>query len=334
MIQLLQIMWNQGYQPAYDPQQMYQNSLPTYSTESIDWEAVSLLDPELIRSSNDFTQLQPFLASFISTQISKTSYILNHPYAIRLCEILQLSLEYMNQTQSYLQDLVKEKDQKIQEKQRNYEKLDELYHQADQLIKIKSQNSEKCPICRKKFKTFDYLDAHIQRQHPVQSNAWLIVRSKIAPEPTKEQSQQLIEELRAQIADLQATIQRERISYENQIQILKENLKNQKNQNNNNNFDNQNNFNNNNNNNNNIYASKLKHKSKSKPEKGIRDKIEDIIEIKDNHESDELMKTEVVEEKIAMGKQKEIVARLESTLDEFEASIAIWNAEKARNQEV
>ncbi|OHT09390.1 hypothetical protein TRFO_21713 [Tritrichomonas foetus] len=230
-------MWQPGYgQPPYQ-QQQYQygqqapygqipvqqppmNSIPT---EVIDWEAVSSIDPDLIRRTGDLTQLQPFISKFAGANLNAyDSQILPHPLSVRLCAILQVSLQYMSDVQKSLQNIIEEKDRKIARQQEDYKKLKASYIKADTILRKKMRPSERCPICLKQYLNYDFLDKHVERRHPEHLEEWLSIRNK---KPARKESEKLIDQLFERIEALQKTIHKDRESKKHHHHHKKENEK-------------------------------------------------------------------------------------------------------------
>ena len=122
-------MWpGQPYQYMQQPQMyqhmQYQSAVPT---EVIDWDAVSAIDPDLIRRTGDLTQIQPFISRFVGANLGQyESQVLTHPLAVRLCSILQVSLQYMSDVQRQLDDKVKHLETKLEDKNEEFKKLEIL----------------------------------------------------------------------------------------------------------------------------------------------------------------------------------------------------------------
>ena len=178
----------------------YQSAVPT---EVIDWDAVSAIDPDLIRRTGDLTQLQPFISKFVGANMGQyESQVLTHPLAVRLCSILQVSLQYMSDVQKQLDEKVRRLETRLEDKNEEMKKLEVAFTKADELLRRKMQSTEKCPICLKKFKNFDFVDQHFERRHPEHLEEWYSLRNK-RPMRNRPQKNSDIDQIVKQIADLQ-----------------------------------------------------------------------------------------------------------------------------------
>ena len=194
-------------QPQMYQQMQYQSAVPT---EVIDWDAVSAIDPDLIRRTGDLTQLQPFISKFVGANMGQyESQVLTHPLAVRLCSILQVSLQYMSDVQKQLDEKVRRLETRLEDKNEEMKKLEVAFTKADELLRRKMQSTEKCPICLKKFKNFDFVDQHFERRHPEHLEEWYSLRNK-RPMRNRPQKNSDIDQIVKQIADLQNTIRRDR----------------------------------------------------------------------------------------------------------------------------
>ena len=188
-------MWNQQfpnsqYNPmdfSYQQQQYYsqlqQQGPPSYlsstaAEEPLNWELVKSLDPSLLRKNNDLTSLQPFINDYIVADFENcNSRLITHPLLLRLCQVLQYSLFYMSDVQKQLQKKVEMREKEIKGIKAKYNDLEDKYKKALHIVKKRKQEFERCPICRKKYKSLEYLDKHFEKNHPVFNNAWLEIRS-------------------------------------------------------------------------------------------------------------------------------------------------------------
>ncbi|EAX98002.1 hypothetical protein TVAG_114540 [Trichomonas vaginalis G3] len=199
-------MWNGGYANSpytgndygYQQQSSYQapsQGPPVTNEEPLDWELIKSIDPALLKNNPDLGPLQKFISDFIVADFETCpSRLLVHPLLIRMCQITQFALLYMS-------DVQKQYIRKIEGLQKDYkaqnDKMKKLYlsyKKADELLKKKSQDFERCPICRKKYKNIDYLDQHFVKHHPVYNNAWLEIRSlkpQAPPQPVQPQQPQI-----------------------------------------------------------------------------------------------------------------------------------------------
>ena len=183
-------MWNPNSNfsyygtPEYGYQQPPQMQFRTSNEEPLNWELVKSLDPNLLKKTGDLSILQPFISDFIVADFEGCpSRLLSHPLLVRLCMILQHSLLYMSNVQKQLQKKIELRDREYKEQTEKLKKVYNSYKKADKLLKKRSQNFEKCPICRKKYKDMRYLDNHFAKHHPVYNNAWLEIRSLKVQEP-------------------------------------------------------------------------------------------------------------------------------------------------------
>ena len=188
-----------GYDYFYNQQSMMQQPMmqmnqqqfmqipnPTRSTEEpLNWEMVKGIDPNLLKRTGDLSILQPFINDFIVADFEFCpSRLLSHPLLVRLCMILQHALKYMSDVQVQMQKKLEIKEKEYKAQQDKLQKVYAAYKKADNYIKKHSQNYEKCPICRKKYKSMKYLDAHFAKQHPIYNDAWLEIRSMKPQNPS------------------------------------------------------------------------------------------------------------------------------------------------------
>lgn len=239
-------MWNPGFggQPypmgdySYQQQGSFQSQSqgpPVTNEEPLDWELIKSIDPALLKNSNDLGPLQKFISDFIVADFETCpSRLLVHPLLVRMCQILQYGLLYMSDVQKqYIRKIEGlEKDYKSQNDK--MKKIYLSYKKADELLKKKSQDFERCPICRKKYKNIQYLDQHFAKHHPVYNEAWLEIRSlkphvSVQPQPVEQTNefkqlmrlyQDLKEEIRVEREN--NAIEKEKLQKEQQNLLLKQ----------------------------------------------------------------------------------------------------------------
>ena len=177
---------------------------PMVKPEPLDWNLVSILDPEIIQRIKDFDSLQKIITNFSAANFTNgCSKVLAHPLAIRLCQLLQIGFQFMDQSQKELKKIVDD-DVVYKQKQLNLlKKLKTKLNATEEKLKIKSVPYDKCPVCSKKFKSIDFVDKHILTKHSEISEYWDVVRGRKKPEKEPELQQVLDEivQLRSQLKE-------------------------------------------------------------------------------------------------------------------------------------
>lgn len=211
---------NQNRGPGFPPPQQIK-------PEPLDWNLVSILDPVIIQKVKDFDSLQKIVTNFLAANFTPNcSKILQNPLALRLCQLLQLGFQFMDESQRELKKIIDENAVYKQKMINALKKLKSKLQQTEEKLKIKSIPYDKCPICSKKFKSIDYVDKHIISKHEELLDCWECIRGRKKPE--KEPELQLVLE---EIARLRASIKQGNISTnqnsEDQLWINSEQSRNQ-----------------------------------------------------------------------------------------------------------
>lgn len=199
-------MWNQafagfGAPPPPNRPPGYQQQ-PPVRPEPLDWNLVSILDPAIIQKVRDYDSLQKVVTNFLAANFTPNcSKIITNPLALRLCQLLQLGFQFMDESQRELKKIVDNDAVYKQKMIAALKKLKIKLNQTEEKLKIKSIPYDKCPICSKKFKSLDYVDKHIITKHEELADCWECIRGRKKPE--KEPELQLVLE---EIARLRASI--------------------------------------------------------------------------------------------------------------------------------
>ena len=163
--------------------------------EPIDWNLVAVLDADLIRRTKDYDSLQRLLQCFLTARLVQgNSRILAHPLVLRLCQLLQVGIEYLNFCQGELQNHYSKLEAEKMGLEDKVKTLEHKMKKLEMLIKVKSQPYHRCPVCDKKFKGIDYIDRHILNRHSELMEAWDIIRGRKSPEKT-DSVQQILDKI-------------------------------------------------------------------------------------------------------------------------------------------
>ena len=172
--------------------------------EPIDWNLVAVLDADLIRRTKDYDSLQRLLQCFLTARLVQgNSRILAHPLVLRLCQLLQVGIEYLNFCQGELQNhSTRIETEKIALEDR-VKTLEHKIKKMEMLLKVKSRPYHRCPVCDKKFKGLDYIDRHILNRHSELMDAWDVVRGRKRPEKSDS-----VQEILDKIESLKSTLKK------------------------------------------------------------------------------------------------------------------------------
>jgi len=196
------IMWNGTFYPNAPSNPPPIPGQSRGKPEPIDWNLVSVLDPEIIRRVKDFDSLQQFLLHFANANfVAGDSKILFHPLSIRLCQLLQICIDFMNKGQMDLKKLTENQADEIDKLKNELALTSRKLKKSEKNLKIKSQPFEKCVICGKKFVSMDYLEKHVYIKHSDYIDHWDCLRGKTKPKKNDDMSRVLkeIEDLRRNI---------------------------------------------------------------------------------------------------------------------------------------
>lgn len=186
---------------------------------SIDWNFINELNPDLIKKTRDTDSLQNLITFLNKIEISPDDQaIFNHPLTPRLFRLCQVLVDYLIYCQDSLSERLqvtfKENDKckrKIkslentnQKMQIAYRRLSDAYKQANVVIDKLKIPREACPVCGKKFMEGGYLDKHFELKHKDLCTYWSAIRTQqpinVANKEIKELIDQ-IKELKEQTAD-------------------------------------------------------------------------------------------------------------------------------------
>ena len=198
-------MWNGIPQPQMPPQQPYQQGgiappVPGIQNrprlEPIDWNLVAVLNADIIRRTKDYDSLQKLVQMFLGAKLYPgSSRILVHPLCLRLCQLLQVAFEYLNFCQTELSTSSAKLETENTALKEKASKLESKIKKDEQIIKLKSIPYDKCPVCKKKFKSLEYVDRHMQNRHSELGDAWNIIRGREQPKEKEDDVQKILDKI-------------------------------------------------------------------------------------------------------------------------------------------
>ncbi|NWW80791.1 DZIP1 protein, partial [Climacteris rufus] len=185
--------------------------------ESPDWRRLSTVDVERVSREGDVAALQVHLehVTFCSAERERCPRCQGpaDPLLLKLLRLAQLSTEYLLHSQEYLSAQLGGLEEALRETQAQRDQLGKEVAQRLQEIQglkeecrrrkkmISTQqmmlearaNYHQCPFCEKAFMTYSFLQSHIQRRHPGESEIEQKRKGKI------EKLQDEIEKLKEQL---------------------------------------------------------------------------------------------------------------------------------------
>ncbi|NXM39233.1 DZIP1 protein, partial [Gymnorhina tibicen] len=190
-----------------------------------DWRRLSTVDVERVSREGDVAALQAHLehVTFCSAERECCPHCQGpaDPLLLKLLRLAQLSTEYLLHSQEYLSaqlgsleealretqaqrdQLAKEVAQRIQEIQGLKEECRRRKKMisTQQMMLEARANYHQCPFCEKAFMTYSFLQSHIQRRHPAESEIEQKRKGKI--EKLQDEIENLKEQLQLTKAQLE-----------------------------------------------------------------------------------------------------------------------------------
>ncbi|XP_041334225.1 zinc finger protein DZIP1 [Pyrgilauda ruficollis] len=161
--------------------------------ENPDWRRLSTVDVERVAREGDVAVLQAHLehVTFCSAERECCPHCQGpaDPLLLKLLRLAQLSTEYLLHSQEYLSGQLGSLEEALRETQAQREQLGKEVAQRSQEIQVLKEecrrrkkmistqqmmlearaNYHQCPFCEKAFMTYSFLQSHIQRRHPGES---------------------------------------------------------------------------------------------------------------------------------------------------------------------
>ncbi|NXL82475.1 DZIP1 protein, partial [Leptocoma aspasia] len=163
--------------------------------ENPDWRRLSTVDVERVSREGDVAALQAHLehVTFCNAERECCPHCQGpaDPLLLKLLRLAQLSTEYLLHSQEYLSAQISNQKEALRETQAQRDQLSKEVAQRSQEIQglkeecrrrkkmISTQqmmlearaNYHQCPFCEKAFMTYSFLQSHIQRRHPGESES-------------------------------------------------------------------------------------------------------------------------------------------------------------------
>lgn len=184
-------MWNYNANAVFGPS--VRSAAPPLPGEQVnkpeplDWNLISVLDPEIIRRVKDIDSLQKLITHFCCANFTPgCSKILSHPLSLRLCQLLQIGIQTMNDGQEQLKKVITDNKETVSKINHAAKKLKSKLEQTENKLKQKSVPYDKCPVCQKKFSNLDYVDRHMLNRHNELSECWDCLRGRKDPKKSSE----------------------------------------------------------------------------------------------------------------------------------------------------
>ncbi|XP_039586363.1 zinc finger protein DZIP1 isoform X3 [Passer montanus] len=161
--------------------------------ENPDWRRLSTVDVERVSREGDVAVLQAHLehVTFCSAERECCPHCQGpaDPLLLKLLRLAQLSTEYLLHSQEYLSGQLGSLEEALRETQAQRDQLGKEVAQRSQEIQVLKEecrrrkkmistqqmmlearaNYHQCPFCEKAFMTYSFLQSHIQRRHPGES---------------------------------------------------------------------------------------------------------------------------------------------------------------------
>ncbi|NWW26125.1 DZIP1 protein, partial [Falcunculus frontatus] len=216
--------------------------------ENPDWRRLSTVDVERVSREGDVSALQAHLehVTFCSAERECCPHCQGpaDPLLLKLLRLAQLSTEYLLHSQEYLSAQLGSLEEALRETQAQRDQLGKEVGQRMQEIQglkeecrrrkkmISTQqmmlearaNYHQCPFCEKAFMTYSFLQSHIQRRHPGESEIEQKRKGKI--EKLQDEIENLKEQLQLTKSQLEFEQQANlaRLSKESEQQKSKEDI--------------------------------------------------------------------------------------------------------------
>ena len=147
-------------------------------TGGLNWNIIAACSPEEVLKTNDVKTIEAILSSFVNSQFSNVeAQLLPNPLAAKFYRLLQISVQFLFDTQRELEKIIKETQKNNDSLKNKLRALTHAFNKLKNKIHKPSDNSEKCVVCHKVFKSLDFLDSHMQRRHAALVPAWRSLRT-------------------------------------------------------------------------------------------------------------------------------------------------------------
>ncbi|XP_038674599.1 zinc finger protein DZIP1-like isoform X2 [Scyliorhinus canicula] len=199
--------------------------------ETINWRRISAIDVDRVANELDFATLQENIMSitFCNLDPEKCPYCQNQldPTLLKMFKLAQLTIEYLLHSQEYLTSNLQMYEEKLRTSEfGNKELKKELSQLADEMksqkeeckrrkqiistqqlmIQSGANNYHKCQYCEKTFMNSFFMQSHIQRRHPNQTDV-----EKKNYQSDKIQGE--IDQLKKQLQKTQSQLEAEKLLY-------------------------------------------------------------------------------------------------------------------------
>ncbi|XP_048454357.1 cilium assembly protein DZIP1 [Rhincodon typus] len=204
--------------------------------ETVNWRRISAIDVDRVAHELDFVTLQENIMNitFCNMDTEKCPYCQNplDPTLLKLFRLAQLTIEYLLHSQEYLTANLQMYEEKLQASEFGKEQIkkelcnlsDEMKSQKEEckrrkqiissqqmMIQPGANNYYKCQYCDKTFMNSFYMQSHIQRRHPNNTDVGDISEKQKKNESDKIQDE--IDQLKKQLQHIQSQLETEKQLY-------------------------------------------------------------------------------------------------------------------------
>lgn len=200
----------------------YQGVSPTISQSihQFDWNYLNSLNTEFIREAHDYSTLEKYAYMFADSEYTAVDQqFLPFPLSRKFFEISHDSIKYLFKQIRELQNKLKYKEKEIEYMKHKFEKatkkIDNLSYNRNPfppppIAYSTTQEAaiivHTCPCCGRAFRSLQFLDKHIIKEHRHISEAWLSIREG-KPYGTSHE----LKSLKNDVEDLRACLTRQNI---------------------------------------------------------------------------------------------------------------------------
>lgn len=191
------------------------------SIHQFDWNYLNSLNTEFIRESRDYNTLEKFAYMFADSDYTAVDQqFLPFPLSKKFFEITHDSVKLLFRRIRELQNRIKEQDKEIKYMRHKFEKatkkIDNLSLKQNPFppppVAYSSTKEaaivvHSCPCCGRAFRSIQYLDKHVIKEHRHICEAWLAIREGKPYGTTHE-----LKSLKNDVEDLRACLTRQNIA--------------------------------------------------------------------------------------------------------------------------
>ena len=147
--------------------------------DGIKWEYIEKFDIQEIIAEHQTQIIKTFIKHFKRIKLSDNPKDYDNPLIVNLLKLCQISCEMLVEGSIKYKTTIEQKNDMINKLQEKYLSLEESYKKARNLLEQIKGEINPCPICKRKFKTPEFLDKHFLQKHPEYVRSWNNIRKQI-----------------------------------------------------------------------------------------------------------------------------------------------------------